>query len=202
MTAIGLFGASARERAAQEAQVLGLQQRNDELLKALADRDAALARAQAAAVAEAARAQVLGDQLAALRATVAAGEESLTVAKAQAAEHAEALAAKAASCAEAERQAVRFERYKENQGKQINRLGERLALSESVVHGLPEPMIVVDVDGNVTYANGACRAAAGVAAEVRDDALREADIWQFADQGASPLATCLARQEASLDSER
>ncbi len=117
-------------------------------------------------------------------------------------EHAEKLAALEARLADADKAVARLTRFKDNLGNQIDELGERLALSESVISNLPEPLVITDLAGVVSYMNEAALQACGRKREDVLGKLREAELWGTAAAGESPIDQCLRAAKPVIDVQR
>ena len=195
MTILSLFGASAQEQKQWDEERQRLTRRVGELESTKTELEGTVAQAAAARDELTERVATLARQLGDAQRSLAGTEEAQAARDARIAELEEQAAA-------AEKLLTRAQRFKENQGKQLTKLGERLALSESIVHGVPEPLLVVDLEGHITYANALCLQAAGLPEDSVLKDMREEEVWRF-EPGVSPiLAECLETRAPIIGVER
>lgn len=95
----------------------------------------------------------------------------------------------------AEQRVAKFQRFVANQGDQMDALAESLALSESIVRHLPEPMLVVGTDGVASYANEHFAALCGLERAAIEGHLREEQVWTYLADGQPVLGACLQRAQ-------
>jgi len=117
-------------------------------------------------------------------------------------EHAEQVAALEARLADADKAVARLTRFKENLGNQVDELGERLALSESVIANLPEPLVITDLSSVVSYLNDAAVRACGKRREDAVGKLREAELWDTGGDTGSLIDRCLRSAKPIIDVPR
>lgn len=95
----------------------------------------------------------------------------------------------------AEKQVGRLTTFRANITKQLVEMAERLALSESIVHAIPEPLLVVGMDGVAEYANAALCAITGLEREEIEGKLRGPDLWSHPAGVVPAIDRCLQAEK-------
>ena len=92
----------------------------------------------------------------------------------------------------------RLATFKTNLEQQVLLLAEKLALSESVVRNVPEPLLIIDLDGLAIYANPHCCELAQRDRRDIERKLTERQGWRLAESSRSPLEECMRQRKPIL----